>query len=142
METDKHAAGLPEREPSTKCALQTASGETLPILKEAFVTLTLGRLPLEIWVFVADLTDELILGLDILRAYDASVDLGSQMLRLGEEEVSLWSPQTEPQPSRLIVVVDQVIPTQCKRVVMAHLESPLGVENCLIELSPEAHIPE
>jgi hypothetical protein len=29
------AAGLPEREPSTKCALQTASGETLPILKEA-----------------------------------------------------------------------------------------------------------
>jgi predicted aspartyl protease len=76
------AAGLPEREPSTKCALQTASGETLPILKEAFVTLTLGRRPLGIYVFVADITDELILGLDILRAYDASVDLGSQMLRL------------------------------------------------------------
>jgi hypothetical protein len=36
------AAGLPETEPSTKCALQAASGETLPILKEAFVTLTLG----------------------------------------------------------------------------------------------------
>jgi hypothetical protein len=28
------------------------------------------------WVFVANITDELILGLDILRAYDASVDIG------------------------------------------------------------------
>jgi hypothetical protein len=113
------AAGLPEREPSTKCALQTASGETLPILKESFVTPTLGQLPLEIWVFVSHITDELILGLNILRAYDASMDLGHQMLRLGEEEVSLWSPHLDPQPSCLVVGDDQVIPTQCKRVVMA-----------------------
>jgi hypothetical protein len=63
-----------------------------PILKEAFVTLTLGRRPLEIWVFIADITDELILGLDILRTYNASMDLGHQILRLREEEVSLWSP--------------------------------------------------
>jgi hypothetical protein len=90
------AAGLPEREPPAKCALQTESGETLPILEEAFVTPTLGRPPLEIWVFIADITDELILGLDILRAYDASMDLGRQMLHLGEEEVSLWSPHLLP----------------------------------------------
>jgi hypothetical protein len=86
------------------------------------VTLTLGRRPLQIWIFVADITDELILGLDILRAYDASVDLGRQMLRFGEEEVSLWNPQTEPQPTRLIVADDQVIPAQCERVVMAKLD--------------------
>jgi hypothetical protein len=115
------AAGLP-----TKCALQKASGETLPILKEAFVTPTLGQLPLVIWVFVADITDELILGLDILCAYDASMGLGRQMLRLGEEEVSLWVPHLDPQPSRLVVGDDQVIPAQCERVVKAQLESPLG----------------
>jgi hypothetical protein len=85
---------------------------------------------MEIWVYVADIADELILGLDILHAYDASVDLGRQMLRL------------EPQPSRLIVAHDQVIPAQCERVVMAQLESPLGVENGLIEPSPEAQVPE
>jgi predicted aspartyl protease len=56
------AAGLPVREPSTKCALQMATGETLPSLREAFVTLTLGRRPLEILVFVVDITDKLILG--------------------------------------------------------------------------------
>jgi hypothetical protein len=39
------------------------------------------------WVFVANITDELILGLDILRAYDASVDIGRQTLRLADEEV-------------------------------------------------------
>jgi hypothetical protein len=122
--------------------VQTVSGKTLPILKEAFVTLTLGRCPLEIWIVVADITYELILGLDVLRAYDVSVDLGRQMLRLRVEKVSLWSTQLEPQPSRLVVGDDQVIPAQCKRVMMAQLESLLGIENGLVEPSPEAHVPE
>jgi hypothetical protein len=39
------------------------------------------------WVFVADITDDFILGLDILRAYDASVDIGRRVLRLGRDEV-------------------------------------------------------
>jgi hypothetical protein len=91
---------------------------------------------------VADITDELILGLDILHAYDASVDLRRQMLRLGDEEVSLWSPQMDPQPSRLIVADDLLITAQCERVVVAQLESPLGVGNGPIEPISEAHVPE
>jgi hypothetical protein len=39
------------------------------------------------WVFVADIKDDFILGLDILRVYDASVDLRRRMLRLGQDEV-------------------------------------------------------
>jgi hypothetical protein len=46
--------------------------------------------PLNIWVFVPVITNEFILGLDVLHAYDASVDLEYQMLHLTEEEVSLW----------------------------------------------------
>jgi hypothetical protein len=38
-------------------------------------------------VFVADITDDFILGLDILLAYDASVDIGRRVLRLGRDEV-------------------------------------------------------
>jgi hypothetical protein len=86
------AAGLPKREPSMKCTLQTTSEETLPILKEAFVTLTLERLPLKIWVFVAKSTDVFILGLDVLRARDAAVDQKRLVLRLGKEEVPLRRP--------------------------------------------------
>jgi hypothetical protein len=72
-----------------------ASGDTIPVLKEALVELTLGRDALRIWVFVAEITDEFILlGLDVLRAYDASVDLGHNVLRLGLVKVSLWSPRS------------------------------------------------
>jgi hypothetical protein len=64
------------------------------------------------------------------------------MVRLGEEEVSMWSPHLEPKPSRLMVADDQVMPAQSERVVMAQLEKTFGVEKGLIEPSPEDHIPE
>jgi hypothetical protein len=67
--------------------LQTASGEKIPVVKEARVELTIGRRTLRSWVFVADITDDFILGLDILRACDASVDMGRRVLRLGQDEV-------------------------------------------------------
>jgi hypothetical protein len=60
-------AGLPERELSQPYVLQTASGETIPVV-EAHVELTMGRSALRSWVFVADIKDDFILGLDILWA--------------------------------------------------------------------------
>jgi hypothetical protein len=117
------AVGWPERQPNQCFSLQTVSGEALPFLKD-FPTLTLGRHTLKIWVSIVDITNKLILSLDILRAYDASVDIGRQTLRLAEEEVSLWSSGAGPHSSSLVVAKDQVIPTQCKGIVMARLESP------------------
>jgi hypothetical protein len=133
------AAGWPERQPHPGFTLQTVSGASLPILKEVLLTLTLGRCPLRMWVFVANITDELIFGLDVLRAYDASVDIG---LRLADEEVSLWNPGAGPCPSSLVVAEDQVMPAQCEGIVMARMENPLGVENGLVQTSPQAHQPE
>jgi hypothetical protein len=135
-------AGWLERQPHPGFTLQTVSGASLPILKEVLLTLTLGRRPLKMWMFVANITDELILGLDILRAYDASVDIGRQTLRLADEEVSLWNPGAGPCPSSLVVAEDHIIPTQCKGIVMARMENPLGVENGLVETSLQAHPPE
>jgi hypothetical protein len=57
------------------------------IVKETLVELILGQRALKIWVFVADIRDDFIMGLDILRPYDASVDVGHHVLRLGQEEV-------------------------------------------------------
>jgi hypothetical protein len=59
------------------------------VLKALLVELTLGRRVLSICLFIAEDTDEFILGLDVLRAYDASVDLGRHLLRLGKEELTL-----------------------------------------------------
>jgi len=47
-------------------------------------------------MIVAEVTVKFILGLDVLRAYDASVDLGCNLLRLGQEEVTLWTPGAQP----------------------------------------------
>jgi hypothetical protein len=57
------------------------------IVKETLVELILGQRALNIWVFFADIRDDFILGLDILRPCDASVDVGYHVLRLGQEEV-------------------------------------------------------
>jgi hypothetical protein len=84
-----------------------ASGKTIVAVKEALVELTLGLCALRIWVFVVDTTDEFIVGLDVLWAYDVSVDLGRHVLRLAQEEVTLWSPGTRRRSSRPTVVSDE-----------------------------------
>jgi hypothetical protein len=58
------AAGLPERQSNQRYTLQT-SGEALPILKKVFLTQILGRGPLKMWVFFANITNEFIWRLDI-----------------------------------------------------------------------------
>ena len=93
--------------------------------KEALVELTLGRRALRIWVFVAEVTDVFILGLYMLRAYEASVDLGRYLLRLGQEEVTLWRPGAQPNSTRLRLVGDEVISARCERAVMEKFESHL-----------------
>jgi hypothetical protein len=114
--------GWPERQLNQKFTLQTVSGKAFHILKE-FFSLTVGRRPLKICVFVANITNNLILGLDILRPYDASVDIGREMLRMAEEVISLWSPGAVPRPYSLVVAKNQVIPAQCEGMIMARLES-------------------
>jgi hypothetical protein len=45
-------------------------------------------------------------------------------------------------PSSLVVTKDQVIPAKCEGILMARLESPLGVECDPVEQSPKAHPPK
>jgi hypothetical protein len=46
-------------------------------------------------VFVSDIKDDFILGLDTLRAHDASVDIGRRVLRLGQDEVPVRETPTD-----------------------------------------------
>ena len=81
--------GQSERKLSRACVLPTASGESTPVM-EVLVEPTLGRWAMRIWVFVEEITDEYVLGLDVLRDYDASVDIERHLLRLGQVELMLW----------------------------------------------------
>jgi hypothetical protein len=50
-------AELRERKPNRPYILQTASRETLPVMREVLVKVALGRSALRIWVFVAEITN-------------------------------------------------------------------------------------
>lgn len=78
-------------------------------LEKSFPNSVSGVAPTE-KLGVANITNEFILELDTLRAYDASVDLGRQKLCLAEEGVLLWRPGAGPRPSSLVVAKVQVIP--------------------------------
>jgi hypothetical protein len=93
-------------------------------------------------MFVAEIPDELLLGLDVLHTYEGFVDLWRHALRLGEDGVWLCSPRAKPRSSLLVVACDRLIPARCEGVAMAELDSLLGAENGLIEPSPEIHTPE
>jgi hypothetical protein len=85
-------------------------------------------------VFVCDITDKFILRLDILRAYEASLDVDSYVLRMGRKEFALWSPGSSPKSSRLNLLSDKVIPARCERVVTARVDATLEAANGIIEL--------
>jgi hypothetical protein len=98
------SAKRPERQADQRYTLQTASGGAFPgAVRSEFGYLS----PISPIIYSWD-------GLNILRAYDASVDLGRQTLRLAEHGVSQWNPG----------LTDKLIPAQCEGLVMDRLESP------------------
>jgi len=84
-------------------------------------------------VFVAEVTDEFNLGLDVMRAYEASVDLGHHLLRLGQEVVTLWRPDARPKSARPSLAGDEEIPSRFERVLMARVGAPARATKVLIE---------
>lgn len=77
--------------------------------------MNLGQTALRIWVFVAEITDKFIMGLDVLRIHEATVDLGRHVLRIGREVSRSF---------RLIMAGDEMILDRCGRVMKAELEDP------------------
>jgi hypothetical protein len=59
---------LPERDPPIKCTLQVALEDNLPVFNDALLALILGRCLQTARVFVAEIIDEFIPGLDVVHA--------------------------------------------------------------------------
>ncbi|KAJ4443007.1 hypothetical protein ANN_04656 [Periplaneta americana] len=93
--------GLPGRTPLRQYELRTASGESLPIQREVFLDLTLGKRKLEMWVFVANITEDVVLGLDAMWLLDATVDVQHRILCLGRDDVFLMDAEDQPVASEL-----------------------------------------
>jgi hypothetical protein len=100
----RHRCRMPRKPHNQRCTLQTVPGEALPFLKDIFLTMTLGRCPLKNLVFVANITN-VIIRLYILRCYDASVDLGRQMLSCRKTGIT-----KKARTSSLVGVNEKIIP--------------------------------
>lgn len=68
---------------STTTRLKTATEESVHTYSELNVTITLGTKFLRYCVLLADMTDDVILRVDVLTKFGLSLDLGAGCLRVG-----------------------------------------------------------
>jgi hypothetical protein len=73
-------------------------------------------------VFITEVMDEFILGLDVRQAYDTSVD----KYAICYNWVTRCYGDVVPNQNLPGSLVGEVIPARCERVVMARVEAPLG----------------
>ena len=109
--------------PVNSC-LRTVTGEQAPIHGRGQLQLGIGSLvvPQELWV--ADIHDECILGLDFLQAHGCQVNLKEGSLIIGEEEVPLKKSKATMEPSCYKAVLTEVVrlPPLAETVVPVRLE--------------------
>ena len=72
--------------------LRTVTGGTAPILGITTMPLTVGTFQAKQRMWVTDIADECILGLDFLQQHNCQVDLKKALLHIGNEEVPLQQP--------------------------------------------------
>jgi hypothetical protein len=92
-------------------------------------------------MLVASITDEFILGLNVLRTHDASVDFGRRVLRLDDKKVSLCSSELRLHLSPYMNGKGDVVATQCRRVVAVRAEDIMETMESLVKTKFQYHPP-
>ncbi|UYV74060.1 K02A2.6-like [Cordylochernes scorpioides] len=112
--------------------LKTVTGDTSPILGGLDVEICLGGIRFNHRVLVAEIDDEFILGIDILRRQDFTFDPTQGVLTLGSESFVLSKEGQKDGGVRLFACEDKHIDGNSEGVVRAIAEEPLG---CCIGLA-------
>ena len=100
--------------------LRTVTGETAPIQGRGRLQLTVGTYQTSHEMWVAEIADECILGLDFLQCHDCQVNLKEGVLHIGNEEVPLQKPSiSEPACYRCCAKTSVTIPPLSEIIVPA-----------------------
>src|SRR3978361_1159279 len=110
---------------SQNLQLRTVTGETAAVMGEVKVNLQLGSFRLEPRILVADIEDEFILGMDLIRQYGLSFDSQLNTLRFGNEEFVL-SRGTEEPIIRIRAVKTIRVPSCTEKIILGRLEKNPG----------------
>ena len=73
----------------SSCTIQTVTGSPVNVLGKMDVRVRLGRLEFSHRMLVADIVDQVILGMDIVNTYGFIVDLRENILKVSQEKIKL-----------------------------------------------------
>ncbi|KAJ8913809.1 hypothetical protein NQ315_002715 [Exocentrus adspersus] len=88
-----------------KYLLETARGEAIPVKGVHLAEIKIGNMTFKQKVFVADITDDVLLGLDVM-SKDFLLDLPRGIMKINNEEVHLNVVKTEVIPTRRVRIVE------------------------------------
>ena len=117
------------------------TGETAPLQGRKTVQLTVGTFQKPHAGWVANIADECILGMDFLQSHSCLVDLKEGILRIGEEEVPLHTPQvSEPNCYRCCTKSSVTLPPRSETVIPARVEGEWMQDGRGAILQPETKV--
>ncbi|UYV70920.1 K02A2.6-like [Cordylochernes scorpioides] len=106
-------------------SLQTATGERAKVHHCVLLSIQIGSKIYQHKGYVADIMDECIIGLDVLRQFGLSIDIGRNLLRTSDEDIPLLTSQQlhNFQACRVLALEDTQVPPRSECVIKGKLET-------------------
>ncbi|KAJ8936177.1 hypothetical protein NQ318_017057 [Aromia moschata] len=128
--------GTAARITPTSWRLRTATGDPATIRGETNVTIVIGNVSFEHRALVAEIEDELILGMDIMNTKGFELDFKNNVLKINGEEIVLHRKTEET--IRLVLAEDTAVPERSEMILDAHLDGNPCVGNIMM-FEPRSH---
>ncbi|KAJ8946871.1 hypothetical protein NQ318_006781, partial [Aromia moschata] len=120
----------------TSWRLRTATGDPATIRGETNVTIVIGNVSFEHRALVAEIEDELILGMDIMNTKGFELDFKNNVLKINGEEIVLHRKTEET--IRVVLAEDTAVPERSDMILDAHLDGNPCVGNIMM-FEPRSH---
>ncbi|KAJ8954597.1 hypothetical protein NQ318_003128 [Aromia moschata] len=128
--------GTAARITPTSWRLRTATGDPATIRGETNVTIVIGNVSFEHRALVAEIEDELILGMDIMNTKGFELDFKNNVLKINGEEIVLHRKMEET--IRVVLAEDTAVPQRSETILDAHLDGNPCVGNIMV-FEPRSH---
>ncbi|KAJ8952669.1 hypothetical protein NQ318_020984 [Aromia moschata] len=128
--------GTAARITPTSWRLRTATGDPATIRGETNVTIVIGNVSFEHRALVAEIEDELILGMDIMNTKGFKLDFKNNVLKINGEEIVLHRKTEET--IRVVLAEDTAVPERSEMILDAHLDGNPCVGNIMM-FEPRSH---
>ncbi|KAJ8936892.1 hypothetical protein NQ318_010919, partial [Aromia moschata] len=128
-------AGTAARITPTSWRLRTATGDPATIRGETNITIV-GNVSFEHRALVAEIEDELILGMDIMNTKGFELDFKNNVLKINGEEIVLHRKTEET--IRVVLAEDTAVPERSEMILDAHLDGNPCVGNIMM-FEPRSH---